>query len=155
LRRDHLASLDRLIDHAGGLAVKSLGDGVMAAFGSAAAAIDCAVSMQRLVRVAGGLGRPALAMRIGIGCGDALIEGADYFGRPVVEAARLCAAARGGQIVATDVTGRLGSGRIEVDLKPLGAMELKGIAEPVAVVEVSWADAVEVGSPCSRTSARR
>ena len=152
LRRNHLASLEKLVERAGGRVVKSLGDGVMAAFGSASAAVGCAVAMQRLVRDTGGSGRQALAMRIGIGSGDAVPEGDDYFGRPVVEAARLCAAAGGGQILATAVTGHLGSGRLKTELKPLGEMELKGIPEPVAVVEVSWADELDDGGRARRPS---
>jgi class 3 adenylate cyclase/DNA-binding CsgD family transcriptional regulator len=142
LRRDHLRTLDRLIERAGGQSVKSLGDGVMAVFGSARQAIDCAISMQRMMRATGGQQRRTMAMRIGISCGDALFEHEDYHGRPVVEAARLCAAARGGQILATDLTGRMASGLVGAEITPIVPMQLKGIEEPVPVVEVAWADAV-------------
>jgi class 3 adenylate cyclase/DNA-binding CsgD family transcriptional regulator len=146
LVRDHLQTLDRLIERAGGQSVKSLGDGVMAVFGSARQAIDCAVSMQRMMHATAGQQRRPMAMRIGIGCGDASLDGDDYHGRPVVEAARLCAAARGGQILATEVTGRMTSGLVGVEIRPPVPIELKGIDEPVAVVEVAWEAAVGGGS---------
>ena len=51
-----------------------------------------------------------LSIRVGVATGEATEEDDDYFGAPVVEAARLCAHAEGGQILATDLV-RLMVGR--------------------------------------------
>ena len=42
---------------------------------------------------------PPIGLRIGISVGEATVEGDDYFGTPVVEAARLCACGDAGQIL--------------------------------------------------------
>ena len=83
----------------GGQEVKALGDGFLAVFGSAGAAIACAVDVQRAIDRQAGRGSVTLGARVGVGAGDVGWEGADVFGMPVVEAQRLCAAAGAGQIL--------------------------------------------------------
>ena len=46
----------------------------------------------------------SVAVRIGVSVGDATQEEGDYFGPPVVEAARLCAQANGGQVLVSYLT---------------------------------------------------
>lgn len=108
LLREHLDTLSELVEQSGGRVVKLLGDGVMASFASASAAIDCAVAMQQTVARATRRRGRRLAIRVGVAAGDVIVDD-DLFGRPVVEAARLCSAARGGQILATDIAARLGA----------------------------------------------
>ncbi len=138
VRRDHFARLQACVDRAGGRLVKNLGDGVMAVFGSSSAAIECAVGMQQDVERAARRHGVALRIRIGVAAGDVLVEDGDCFGSPVVEGARLCDLAKGGQILATEIVGRMASGRSKARLAALGEMELKGLPEPVPVVEVGW-----------------
>ena len=47
LRRGHFSILRQAIAEAGGTEVKNLGDGLMVVFGSASAALSCAVAMQQ------------------------------------------------------------------------------------------------------------
>ena len=47
--------------------------------------------------------RSALEVRIGLGTGEAIEDDGDFFGDPVIEAARLCALAGPGQILATEL----------------------------------------------------
>jgi adenylate cyclase len=75
------------------------------------------------------------AIRIGIALGDATCERADYFGMPVVEAVRLCGEADGGQILTTDLV-RIVGGRDGHEFRPVGALGLRGIPEPVTAYEV-------------------
>src|SRR3954451_16996100 len=89
--RAHLVALDEAIAEAGGRRVKRLGDGSMAVFPSASAALACAVSMQRATDAGRRRGTHPLHMRVGMGAGDVLLEDGDCSGAPVVEAARLCA----------------------------------------------------------------
>ena len=77
-------------------------------------------------------------MRIGVSIGDATVEDGDYFGEPVVEAARLCAVAEGGQIVVADLVRRLGGARDPHRFESLGGLELKGMSEPVQAFELRW-----------------
>ena len=69
-----------------------------------------AVGMQQAIEHHNRSGGPPLGVRIGISTGEATEEDGDYFGDPVVEAARLCAAADGGQILAAELV-RLMVGR--------------------------------------------
>src|SRR3954470_15716791 len=150
VRRDHFARLQASVDRAGGRTVKNLGDGLMAVFASASAAIDCSVAMQQEVERAARRTGVGLTVRIGVAAGDVLMENGDCFGAPVVEGARLCDLARGGQILATEIVGRMGSRRPEAQLAALGPMELKGLPEPVAVLEVGWSSSAEPGGLLER-----
>ena len=82
-------------------------------------------------------------VRIGISFGEADSHENDYFGVPVVEAARLCAIAEGGQILATELASLLAGSRAGLDLVPIGPKSLKGLPEPVAAREVKWSPLVE------------
>ena len=98
LRRRHFDILERQCDAHGGEVVKNVGDGLMISFGSASDAVAAGVAMQRAVDAASRAGaRDAAVMRVGISAGDATPENGDWFGVPVVEGARLCAAAAPGQ----------------------------------------------------------
>ena len=108
--------------------MKNLGDGIMAVFPAAGAALDAGVAMQQgFDRQASEANGPLLRIRIGVAAGDCVEEDGDYFGEPVVQAARLCAAADGGQILATEVV-RLLSPRGAHDFTTLGDRDLKGVA---------------------------
>ena len=139
VRRDHDELLQRLVGAHAGTVVKGLGDGLMAVFESAASAAACAVAMQQaLERRARRGGGEALSIRIGLAAGDVAWEQGDYFGTPVVEAARLEAAAGGGQILAADLVRLLAGSRAEVTFHPVGSLTLQGLPEPVAACEVPW-----------------
>ena len=133
LRRDHFAALRRVVTRHGGKEVKTLGDGILATFASASGAVAAAVAAQQAA------GRHSLSLRVGLATGDVAFEDDDVFGTPVVEAARLVAAARPGQILATALVRGMAGGRSPAGFVDLGVHELKGLAEPVAVCEVAWA----------------
>jgi class 3 adenylate cyclase len=74
----------------GGYEVKSQGDGLMLAFGSARGAIEFAVAVQReLAWNASRAPEDSVRVRIGIHTGEAIRQGEDFFGRAVVVASRL------------------------------------------------------------------
>ena len=102
LRRAHFSVLRQAVAALGGTEVKNLGDGLMVVFPSTSAALSCAIAMQQGVdRDNSGKQRP-LGLRVGLSGGEAAREADDYFGDPVIEAARLCAKAEGGQILAAN-----------------------------------------------------
>ncbi|HKN90605.1 MAG TPA: AAA family ATPase, partial [Acidimicrobiia bacterium] len=137
--RTHFAALRRAIQRTRGEEVKTLGDGVLAIFGSAADAVACAVAMQQAVQRQAVVAQAPLAIRIGIGLGDVNIEEGDVFGTPVVEAARLVDAARPGQILATALVQVVAGGRAGgVRFADVGPVQLKGLPEPVPICEVRW-----------------
>jgi class 3 adenylate cyclase/tetratricopeptide (TPR) repeat protein len=138
-REAHFGCLRQPLDTHGGREVKNLGDGLMVVFDSAAQAIDAAVAMQQGVEVSNrGTDLPAQSVRIGISLGEAVEEDGDYFGDPVVEAARLCAAADGGQILLTRLVELTAGRRTEQRVVGLGPRILKGFTDPVEVAEVRW-----------------
>jgi len=137
-RRSHFSVLRGALAGHGGREVKNLGDGLMVVFPSAVAAVAAAVDMQRRVRSPNLAGAEPLDLRVGIAAGDADVDGQDFFGRPVVEAARLCAVAEGGQVLVTELLRLLVGGRGPYELVPAGDIELKGFDAPVTAYEVRY-----------------
>jgi len=141
LRRLHDRLVATAFESNGGQVVKHLGDGVMAVFTGAAEAVAAAVAAQRSLDRHNRSARDGerLDVRVGLSAGDVTFEKDDMFGTPVIEAARLCAAARGGQILAAEVVRILAGGRGGHRFSPAGALELKGLPEALPTVEVDWA----------------
>jgi class 3 adenylate cyclase len=136
-RHDHLLTGAVATHH--GQVVKGLGDGVMATFAGASDGVAAAVAIQQAIdrHNRSAAGPEQLTVRIGLSAGDVSFEEGDCFGTPVIEAARLCAAASGGQVLASEMVRWLvrGGGH---RFSPLGALDLKGLAEPVPTCEVAW-----------------
>ena len=145
LRREHFAVLRAAIAEHGGTEVKNLGDGLMAVFRSGSDAITAAVAMQvasdRQGRQAGAT---AVGLKVGASIGDATPEDGDWFGTPVVEAARLCALATSGQLLITEMTRMMAGSRSGERFEPIGLVELKGLPDPVAACEVRWEPVADV-----------
>ena len=146
LRREHFADLRDAIEQTGGREIKNLGDGLMAVFPSATGALACAVAIQHGVERRNALGGPELAVRVGAAIGDASTEGGDWYGPPVVEAARLCASASGGEILVSDAIRLLKGSGEGPELERVGSLELKGLPEPVVTWRVAWETADRPGA---------
>ena len=138
LRQVHFGVLRAAASQSGGKEVKNLGDGLMVVFPSVGAALSGAVAMQQAMERRNRRSKEPLSVRIGVSTGDAVEEDGDYFGETVVEAARLCAAAGGGEILATDVVALLGRSG-DHEFEPVGELSLKGLPRPVPAVRVRWA----------------
>ena len=132
LRQNHFATLHEEIECSGGRLVKTLGDGVLGVFESAAAGLTAAIAMQRSTS---GTAR----IRAGLSSGDVTLDGGDCFGAAVVEASRLCAQAVGGQVLASESTRLIA--RPESRLSAIATMQLKGMPEPTTVWEAIWSPA--------------
>jgi class 3 adenylate cyclase len=137
LRREHFRLLRAAVSDAGGQEVKNLGDGLMVTFDGVGAGLACAVAMQQAMAARPGSAEP-MSIRVGVAAGEAEFEEGDYFGLPVVEAARLCARAEGGDILTTDMVRLLARSRGGFDLELLGDLELKGLDDAVTVHRVRW-----------------
>jgi len=146
LREQHDALVTGSIGANRGTVVKNLGDGIMATFAGAADAVGAAVGTQQAIDRYNRSSSETLEVRIGISAGDVVFEKDDCFGTPVIEAARLCAAARGGQILASEIV-RWMARSGENTFTPLGSLDLKGLAEPVPTVEVGWEPHVQSSVP--------
>jgi class 3 adenylate cyclase len=109
----------------------------MAVFTGAADALTVGVAIQQALDRHSGSGGPArLEVRIGLSARDVTVEG----GRRLRDsgAARLCALAEGGQIVASEIVRALAGSAGGHRFRPVGALDLKGLPVPVAACEVAW-----------------
>jgi len=151
LREEHFELLRDAIASSGGREVKNTGDGLMVAFSSASAAVECAVAVQQLFERRYRDAEQALHVRVGLGAGESTVKDGDYFGMPTVEAARLCAEAPAdGILISAGV--KMFAGRCEgVEFSSAGQLELKGFPDPVEAFSVSWVPlGEEAGEPSGR-----
>lgn len=138
IRHRHFSTLREVISRTGCSEVKNLGDGLMVVCSTASAALACAVGMQQAVELDNRRTGLSLGLRSGMSVGEATKEDADYFGDPVIEAARLCDRAQGGQILATEMVRIFARRRTSHAFVPVGALQLTGIREPVDAFAVDW-----------------
>src|ERR1700742_743878 len=100
------AILDKAIaDHRGRIA-NTAGDSVLAEFGSAVDAVQCAVDAQAALDAANAQLAPdkRICFRIGIHIGDVMVRAGDLFGDGVNIAARLQTMAQPGSVCISDAT---------------------------------------------------
>ena len=138
LRRAHFAILRQAVAEAGGIEVKNLGDGLMVVFRAASAALSCAVAMQQGIERDSRRREHPVGLRVGVSAGEVSSEDGDYFGEPVIEAARLCARCASGQVLAADIVRLTAGRRSRHDAVRWARLALKGLPEPVETVEVLW-----------------
>ena len=100
------AILDRFIGDHGGRIANTAGDSVLAEFGSAVDAVQCAVEAQASLTEANSSLSPdkRISFRIGIHVGDVMVRGGDLFGDGVNIAARLQALAHPGGVCVSGTT---------------------------------------------------
>jgi len=127
---------DRIDEY--GIVVKSLGDGIMAAFETPGQAIGAAVSIQRAIRERNReTPDEPIDVGIGVSSGTPVMADMDFIGHSVNMAQRLSAIAKGGQIIVTDRVRRETSLPPELVYIPHGRHLLKGIGTE-DIVEVTW-----------------
>jgi class 3 adenylate cyclase len=139
VRRAVFAALRTAVASQGGTEVKSLGDGLMVAFPSAAAGLAGGIALQRaMARLNRAQRAGSLRLRVGVSVGDLAREDDDYFGPAVVEAARLCEEAAGGQILLSDTVLAVARYPSSLPVRALGRMRLKGLGDAIGVYELGW-----------------
>jgi class 3 adenylate cyclase/tetratricopeptide (TPR) repeat protein len=140
LFRMHDAILRAALVVHGGAEVSHTGDGLMATFRSASGALACAIAIQRAL-ARHSAEHPALAVRvrIGLNAGEPIAERELVFGAAVHAAARICARARGEQILVSEVVRHLAAGR-GVSFIDRGRAALKGFRSRFRLFEVPWAE---------------
>jgi hypothetical protein len=138
LQKRHHSILRDAVEHHHGDVVNTTGDGIMAAFLGAADGIASAVAVQQAIHDWNEANSEHFGVRIGLSLGDARFEDDDLHGTPVVEAARLCAKAQGGEILCADVMRIVAGSRATQPFTPVGALDLKGLPAPVVTSRVEW-----------------
>jgi len=137
--RIHNEIFRRQIAAYGGEEVKALGDSFMIAFSSARRAALCAIAAQRAF-AAYCESHPDLPIRVrmGLHVGEAINESSDYFGKAVIQAARIATLAQGGQILVSSTLHDLAANAGDLRFAPAGEKELKGLAGTHRIFEILW-----------------
>jgi LuxR family maltose regulon positive regulatory protein len=134
----HDAILRQAIEQHGGVLVKSIGDGVHAVFTAASDAALASLAAQRalLAEPWGQLG--PLRVRMALHTGVAEHRDGDYFGPALNLAARLLAAAHGGQVLLSQATQALLREQLprDVELRELGSHQLKDLLQPEQIYQL-------------------
>jgi predicted ATPase/DNA-binding SARP family transcriptional activator len=114
----------------GGVEVDAHGDGLFVAFAAAPEALAAARE------VTAALTSGPIRVRIGVHTGTPLVTGAGYVGVDVHRAARIAAAAHGGQVLVSESTAAL----VEDELRPLGEHQLRDLLEPLWLFQLGGED---------------
>ena len=135
--RIHRRVVGSCVEAEGGREFGTEGDAVFYAFSDPARALQAAVTAQRRIETYDWPDGVVLRVRMGLASGSVAVSGGEYVGLPVHEAARVCAAAHGGQILCSSTTAAaLGGEPVEGDLVDLGAYELRSIPGPRRLLQL-------------------
>jgi adenylate cyclase len=133
------AIMQPIIGERQGKIVKNTGDGFMAMFESARAAMESAIVMQRAVteREADQPPDRRIAFRMGLNIADVIVEDHDIYGDGVNIAARLQGYAEPGGIVISGAVRDAVGGTLGLDVADLGLLQLRNLSHPVQVISLT------------------
>jgi adenylate cyclase len=149
------AILDRFIaDHRGRIA-NTAGDSVLAEFGSAVDAIECAVEAQTAFAEANSSVAPdrRISFRIGVHIGEVLVQAGDLFGDGVNIAARLQSIAKPGSVCISGATYDQVRKVLPVTFVDLGVQQVKNIQEPIRTYQVGAPGELREAAPARAVEA--
>jgi class 3 adenylate cyclase/tetratricopeptide (TPR) repeat protein len=132
----------------GGREVKTLGDGLLAEFGSALGATECAIEIQRSIHAYNSEpGSVKIDLRIGIHVGDVEHRDGDIFGDAVNIASRIEGVAEPGGVCISGSVLEQVQNKLPYPCQELERVSLKNIAQPIAICRVilPWVEAGETG----------
>ena len=136
----HYELLDDALSAHGGRQVGTRGDAVFVAFDSAANALTGAVAAQAAVSNFP-WPDPPVRVRMGLHTGEAVVRNGDYVGLAVHEAARICSAGHGGQVlVSASALHFAGGPPAGTTLEDLGRHRLKDLPSPTHLWQLSRDD---------------
>jgi class 3 adenylate cyclase len=154
LLTQHRELLEACVDEADGHVVDTQGDAFFVAFGRAKDAVRAAVTGQRRLCEHAWPRESQPRVRMGLDTGEPSLLGTGFVGLPVHRAARICAAAHGGQVLLSRTT----RGLVEDSLPPdiglidLGEHRLKDFDRTEAISQLVI-DGLRTSFPPLRTSA--
>lgn len=154
----HLAELVApVVERFHGRIVKTVGDGVMAEFGSAVEAVRSAVELQRGMaeRNTDVPTERRQTFRIGLHLGDVIVSDDDIFGDTVNVAARLQGLAAPGSVVLSAAIHEQVRDKVALPFKDLGRRSVKNIDRPIRIYTLEPSALIGPGSAPVSTSAPR
>lgn len=122
----------------GGRIVKTIGDEVMAVFGTADQAATAAAEMQARISELPPVGKIRLAIRVGFHVGPAIERDGDVFGDSVNVAARMVALAKGEQVILSSDTASALSPLLRARVRELDLLTVKGKEKDIRIYELIW-----------------
>src|SRR5207245_7092532 len=127
------------VEQEGGFVVKTTGDGIHAAFATARSAAAAAVCAPRALAAGEWGSTGPLRVRMGLHTGSAELRDRDYYGPALNRAARLMAAAHGGQVVCSEVTADMVRDESvdAIELVDLGVHRLRDLGRPERVFQLT------------------
>ncbi len=122
-----------------GLEMGTEGDSFFVVFSSAADAVGCCVAAQRALARHDWPGDAAVRVRMGLHAGQPARHEDNYIGLDVHRAARIAAAAHGGQVVLSEAAWRLAGPGVPsgIGVTDLGFHRLKDIEEPERIFQLT------------------
>jgi DNA-binding NarL/FixJ family response regulator/class 3 adenylate cyclase len=137
---DHERLLRSAFEGAGGHEINTQGDSFFVAFRKPKDAVGAALEAQRAIGSHQWPEGAEMRVRIGIHTGEATVAGDRYVGLGVHRAARICAAAHGGQVLISQTTQALLEEDEELlgelDFGDLGPRSLKNFDRPVRIYQL-------------------
>jgi class 3 adenylate cyclase len=152
----HDRILQAAVAASGGRVVKTTGDGIMAVFSSAAAAVRaCLTAQQDLAAEPWGSTEP-LRVRMGLHAGEAATRSSDYFGPAVNRTARIMAVGHGSQVLLSSAAATLATDRLPegAGLRDLGAHRLKDLGRPERLFQLVHPDLADAFPPLATLDRR-
>ena len=149
--KGHQAVVLPLVGEFGGRIIDTAGDGILAEFPSAIAAVECASQIQK-VMAARNRNEPEnrrMQFRVGINLGDVIHDETRIYGDGINIAARLENIAQPGGICISEDVYRQIRDKLDLPCRDLGEQTLKNISRPVRV----YALAVSTGDVDAKLSA--
>jgi predicted ATPase/class 3 adenylate cyclase len=134
----HDAILRHAVEGSDGRVVKIMGDGLMAVFSFAADGVKACLEAQRALRGEAWPETGPLRVRMGMHAGEAQRRAGDFFGPAVNRAARIMAAAHGGQVLLSEYASALAEPGLPHDagLRDLGEHRLKDLFQPEHIFQL-------------------
>jgi adenylate cyclase len=123
----------------GGRVFNVTGEGLLAEFGSAVDALNCAVEIQTEIarRNAAMPTLRQIQFRMGLNLGEVVIEGSDLLGAGVIVASRLQAMAEAGGICLSEDMYRQVQGKVGFSFEDLGLQSLKNMARRMHLFRIA------------------
>jgi adenylate cyclase len=121
-----------------GKLIKTIGDEIMCVFPNAIAAVDAACAMQAAVEKQYSGGKHPIHVRIGIHCGEVILEGGDAWGDTVNIAARITSITRARQVMTTHKVVELLPERLRKNARQVMRTEFRGKEEAFDVFQILW-----------------
>lgn len=139
-----LRRLKDVTDQSGGRVVRSTGDGVLAVFAEADAALTAAAAMNKVVAEIET--PPGVDLGIHVGChyGEMMEVAGDLYGDSVNLTARIASLAQPGQVKTTEETVARLSPALKAQVRCIGPLAVKGKREPEMIYEFLYEEEKEL-----------